>query len=354
MGGIQTNDEVINPDNIRPDGQVGSNRNQVTRVPTARPTKIPSATSEHVQFEKLHDSATAPNKGNTNQIDAQTGVVDMPTMSPTHYPTKDRSDTDDENSKGTVCSDGTFIKPVGWVGAGPGDQFCNVWKCNPGKTEFTKGNHADNQGHFSKQVRACNIKDRETSVNYCSHTTCSFSAISSSNATNVIKVRSDHREMVGGYHKCGLAHHGMQGGYLDNNEMGSHLDSTDHSPAGRPACDCICYGMDDTGVDAYGNPHVPENLRLSASRRQDVAGFERALNTTRVVPDDHEPTNSSGTYDTAYNSNNFYSKHSNNGAYTTSTIASSLQGQATTYSENDHTYAGQRVAHKHVNTDIGS
>jgi len=336
---------LIHKDNIRADGQYGSHRNQTTRYPT------PAPTAKHDAFNNMHNGSLA-STGNTTVIDEQVDTAEkisnMPTKQPTAFPTKDQSDAD---GKGTECTDGDFTRPVGWVGAGPGNQYCNVWKCNPGKTTFSKGTDADNQGHFSKQVRRCHIQDNEDSVNFCSHTTCSFAAINLTVPTNVIKVRSDHRETVGGYHKCGLAQHGMQGGH-QNNSMGEHLDNTDHSPDGRPACDCICYGMNETGNDSYGNPHVPANLRLTAPRRQDVAGFVRALNQTRVVADDHDPTINSGTYDTAHNSNNFYSKHSNNGAYTTSTIEASLQGQATTYSENDHDYAGERVAHKHVNSVV--
>merc|ERR1712070_1298873 len=187
-----------------------------------------------------------------------TGVDDMPTMSPTHYPTKVQQDP---NNIGSTCKYDytnkagnavTFERPVGWVGAGPGKDFCNIWKCEKApsgqdSTDFSKGTAV---AHFKKQVRKCNIQDRETSVSFCSHTTCSFEAISLSDDTNVIKVRSDHREEVGGYHKCGLAEHGMQGGHQDN-EMGSHLNDAAHgfsNPDARPACDCICYAMDDTGL----------------------------------------------------------------------------------------------------------
>merc|ERR1712196_610363 len=60
-------------------------------------------------------------------------------------------------------------------------------------------------------------------------------------------------------------------------------------------------------------------------------------------------------FDEARNSNNFYSQHNNNGAYVSSAVTRDSngnvnQGQATTYSENDHTYAGQKVAHVHIDT----
>jgi hypothetical protein len=138
-------------------------------------------------------------------------------------------------SKGSICestvawADGSTTKPVGWVGAGPGADYCNVWKCEAGNTEFTE---QDFTGTFRKQARTCSIEEHGDA--FCSHTSCTFAG-----SPQVIQVHSDHREEVGGFHKCGFNKHGA--------EQSDRL---------RPACDCICHG----------------------DRRQDAKGFARTLN----------------------------------------------------------------------------
>lgn len=293
--GIQTNDEVINQNNIRPDSQIGSNRNQVTRHPT------PAPTSESDAFDNIQASAPPTvASGNTDQIDEQDALDTMPTVMPTSFPTKDQSDTD---GKGTTCCEGTFCRPVGWVGAGAGDQFCNVWKCNPNQSEFSEGTDANNNGHFSKQVRTCSVEEHNN-YNFCSHTTCSFAANDYSGGKMVINVHSDHREETGGNHMCGYAKHSMANN--DNGaagiyaqEMGSHItaDTKGAQSATRPSCDCVCFG----------------------ARRQDADNFARVLNQARVMPGNQagtdETTNNNHAYDTANNGNNLYSKHSNADVY---------------------------------------
>jgi hypothetical protein len=161
-------------------------------------------------------------------------------------------------NRGSNCVDGDFVKPIGWVGAGKGNQFCNIWKCDQ------KGDGAA----FTKQAKTCSIEEHGNS--FCSHTSCTFETNTESGNVKVINVRSDHRETVGGYHKCGFARHAMQGGFQDN-ESGAHLDTDNKGGnVNRPACDCICFGMDSN--------EVPAALRLTAPRRQDVSGFERTLN----------------------------------------------------------------------------
>jgi hypothetical protein len=296
-GGIAnsaTDPNLIHTENIRPDGQYGSHRNQTTRFPT------PAPTNKHDAFGNMHNSSLINSTGDTTVIDEQTGVSDMPTASPTKFPTKDQSDTD---GKGTVCSDGAgFSRPVGWVGAGPGDQFCNVWKCNPGKTAFTQGNHEDNQGHFSKQVRVCSVEEHD--YTFCSHTTCSFAANNFSQGKLVINVHSDHREETGGNHTCGYAKHGIANNAdgaagIYQQDMGSHITSATRGAqtATRPECDCVCYGP----------------------KRQNATNFARVLNNLRVMPGNEagtdETTNNNHAYDTANNHNNFYSKHSHADTY---------------------------------------
>jgi hypothetical protein len=200
-------------------------------------------------------TAGASISGNTDQIDAQGDLTEMPTAFPTNYPTKTNFPT---SGRGSNCVDGDFVKPIGWVGAGNGNQFCNIWKCDQ------KGDGAA----FTKQAKTCSIEEHGSS--FCSHTSCEFKTNTESGNVKVINVRSDHRETVGGYHKCGFARHAMQGGFQDN-ESGAHLDTDNKGGnVNRPACDCICFGMDSN--------EVPAALRLTAPRRQDVSGFERTLN----------------------------------------------------------------------------
>jgi len=145
-------------------------------------------------------------------------------------------------SKGSICtsktawSDGSTTKPVGWVGAGPGKNYCNIWKCNP--TDGGKANRKFTKGTFKAQKKRCSIE--EHGRDFCSHTSCTFSRVktNSGKKTRVIRVHSDHREEVGGYHRCGFSKHAEARG------------------KSRPACDCICHGK----------------------RRQDANGFARSLN----------------------------------------------------------------------------
>merc|ERR1711865_1144580 len=88
------------------------------------------------------------------------------------------------------------------------------------------------------QKKRCSIE--EHGRDFCSHTSCTFSRVktNSGKKTRVIRVHSDHREEVGGYHRCGFSKHAEARG------------------KSRPACDCICHGK----------------------RRQDANGFARSLN----------------------------------------------------------------------------
>jgi hypothetical protein len=221
-------------------------------------------------------------------------------------------------SKGSVCTstvawaDGSTTKPVGWVGAGPGADYCNIWKCEIGESEFTE---QDFTGTFRKQVRQCSIEEHGDS--FCSHTSCTFSG-----SPEVIRVHSDHREEVGGFHKCGLSQHALA------------------RSADRPACDCICHG----------------------ARRQDAAGFMRSMNEVRTaagtsnpgygfrgVYGNHDATTDYDTpndFDATHNSNNFYSKHSNNGQYVHTNAAEAARTD--TYNQKDQSYRGQQVAHVHI------
>merc|ERR1711865_1294154 len=145
-------------------------------------------------------------------------------------------------SKGSICtsktawSDGSTTKPVGWVGAGPGKNYCNIWKCNP--TNKGKANGKFMKGTFAAQVKQCSIE--EHGRDFCSHTSCTFGG-----SPAVIQVHSDHREEVGGFHKCGFSLHAKARG------------------SKRPGCDCICSG----------------------ARRQDKLNFARALNDISAITD---------------------------------------------------------------------
>merc|ERR1711865_1085093 len=145
-------------------------------------------------------------------------------------------------SKGSICTsntawaDGSTTKPVGWVGAGPGKNYCNIWKCNP--TNKGKANGKFMKGTFAAQVKQCSIE--EHGRDFCSHTSCTFGG-----SPAVIQVHSDHREEVGGFHKCGFSLHAKARG------------------SKRPGCDCICSG----------------------ARRQDKLNFARALNDISAITD---------------------------------------------------------------------
>jgi hypothetical protein len=223
-----------------------SHRNYITQKPTQQPT---------VGFD-LHKNPEG--KGNLDaQID-QTDRVHQPTARPTAFPTKDTADV---NGKGTVCqfTEGSisFTKPVGWVGAGPAQYYCNVWRCESNTNTFTRTQTAT----FKAARRTCSIE--QYNYKFCSHTTCELKAVTVGGETRqVIRVHSDHREEVGGEHKCGFARHDAA------------------QTAGRPACDCVCHGQ----------------------RKQDFTGFARGLNEFGTF---------TATSREALNSNNFYSQHSN-------------------------------------------
>lgn len=229
----------------------------------------------------------------------------------------------------------TFQRPVGWVGAGPGKDYCNMWSCNPTKTTFKKDNH------FNMQKRQCSVEEHGSS--FCSHTTCTFSG-----SPRVIQVHSDHREEVGGMHKCGFS---------------KHAKARDSE---RPGCDCICMG--DRRQDANGFTR-----RMHAiSQSFDNSGYK-----SRGVVDDHDATtdaskNHNGgnsNFDATNNANNFYSQHNNidttdkqrrfanananqNGGDGTTVFTGSrtvaTDRAFTQYNEGDQGYEGQRVAHVHI------
>jgi hypothetical protein len=227
-------------------------------------------------------------------------------------------------SKGSICkstvawADGSTTKPVGWVGAGPGADYCNVWKCEVGQTEFTE---QDFTGTFRKQQKTCSVEEHGTK--FCSHTSCTFEG-----SPRVIKVHSDHREEVGGFHQCGFNQH-----------------SAGQASRVRPACDCVCKGK----------------------RRQDKKGFARGLNAiasfiktkkNRRVGDNFDATKSKAGFDRQFNSNNFYSQHDNIDRTDLQNNLANVNGNsegrfavdttmATQYNQKDQKYNGERVAHFH-------
>jgi hypothetical protein len=386
---------LIHKDNIRADGQYSSHRNQTTRYPT------PAPTNKHDAFDNMHDGSYNAT-GNTTVIDEQVDTTEkisnMPTKSPTKYPTKTQEaligGADENKHYAAKCtatvqsaSNGggdlttAFVKPVGWVGAGPGKDFCNIWKCVADSDNvFHSGNLT---GHFTKQVRQCSIEAYASS--FCSHTTCTFENNTESPNTKVIMVHSDHREEVGGYHKCGFAKHGFQGGSEDNEMAEHHTAATADGArtANRPACDCICFGLNDTAsTDPFtGQPIVPTTISsvYDGLRRQDQDDFTRNLgyvNNTqydgRDVQGHTDDTTSHGaanSFDATYNSNNFYSSHTHHSSADEQDSFSnsnhnqnSMNGRKDTdnyvsentphtqYNENDHDYTGNKVAHLHIDS----
>lgn len=286
--------------------------NQLSAAPTPAP--------------KDQEHKDGSDQGNTDQIDEQTDIAAVPTMKPTSFPTKD-----DCSTLGTCCTFGKFQKPVGWVGSGPGAEYCNIWKCASTKN----GASSREFSTFKKQTRICSVE--EHGQKFCSHTTCTFAKLNKKSA-RVISVHSDHREEVGGFHQCGFSKH------------------TKASSTKRPACDCICSGV----------------------RRQDKKGFTRSLlhfygnkrtfKGKRTVSDNHDATTDSNKFDAKYNTNNFYSQHDNidaddkqskfanenrnknsKGDYTTKGDRFVKDDKAyTQYNENDQKYEGTRVAHVHI------
>jgi len=200
-----------------------------------------------------------------SNIDAQATQTDReaaPTARPTAFPTKDTASAE---GFGTTCTDATtgFSKPVGWVGPGPAQYYCNVWKFDVAASTFAKSEGIG--ASFKGSQRVCSIEER--SEKFCSHVTCErVEVIQNGESRMVIQVTSDHKETKGGNHKCGYARHSAA------------------SSAGRPACDCVCDG----------------------ARAQDAAGFARTL--SEITKD---LTITPVSIDTRNNANNLHSKHSN-------------------------------------------
>jgi len=311
--GIQNQNEVVHDLNIRPDGQKGSNFNQVTRAPSPMPS-FDENTHDSLD-EAIHDGLhndDAFEDGKTEQIKEQDDRDAFPTKFPTQFPTKVTDDQDGSFCTSDVAwNGGITTRTVGWVGPGPGDQYCNIWKCEPGAdalgnkdfTEKAEGSQTDFRGRpaFKKEKQTCSIHQYKGEV--CSHTSCSFDTTEGSGTRKVVMVHSDHREEKGGEHMCGYSKH-------------------------TEGCTCICSG----------------------ERKQDADNFARPLASARVQAADHDETTDGTDWDKVHNSNNFYSKHSNNGPYVATTKDEAANTD--TYSEKDQGYnVGDYVAHRHINGD---
>merc|ERR1712072_73184 len=262
-----------------------SNFIQLTSAPT------PSPSDDKVIHKELSkNSHTDDSK--PDEIDEQNLDDAMPTKQPTAFPTKMT-----HNQKGSKCcaetEKGEFCKYVGWVGAGPGKDYCNVWKCEVGDSTF------------SMTKKYCSVQDFNDKITFCSHTTCTF--VESEEAgtykvgdetitRKVIQVRSDHREEEGGHHTCGFS-----------------KKKKPHRREKRPACDCVCEG----------------------DRRQDAAGFEREINEFHTVG--KKPKQPLVKVGKNKKGRNQEAKKAPNGV--------------SQYSEKDQSYVGGRtVAHPHNNT----
>jgi hypothetical protein len=251
----------------------------------------------------------------------------MATPSPTSFPTKTGQEVG-EDQDGSYCTssvafpDGKFTRNVGWVGAGPGSDYCNVWKCDVGETGFTVPGAS---GVFKKQVRVCSVDEHKSKGKYCTHVKCTFSHTATSSGKKLVSVKHDHKEKYGGSHLCSYSknpHTGQSG-------VTGHIDD----------CACLCYG----------------------DRRQDKDGFARKIkevssifdiSDSRVVDDDnHDPTVTAPTaFDRAGNNpNNFFSEHSNTKGEPKPNGLSRDDTTVSQYNEKDHTYAGQKVGHYHIN-----
>jgi len=247
---------------------------------------------------------------------APTKYDSMPSNTPTQFPTKVN-----DNEYGSFCTstvafpDGKYTKNVGWVGAGPGSDYCNVWKCEVGQTTFS-------DGIFKKQARVCSIDAHKHKGNYCSHIKCKYAKTPTSSG-KVLTVDHDHKEKHGGSHTC------------------VYSTNPHTNQSGKPAhllddCACLCYG----------------------DRRQDKKGFKREINDissqftvsdSRFVDQNHESTAHATTNfeQSGQNLNNFYSKHTNIDGEKNPEGLSRKDDFVSQYNENDHAYNGQLLAHYH-------
>jgi len=322
--------------------------NQLSKAPT------PAPSGDSDMHDATHVDPNIVEKGDTTQIDEQTDREAVPTAKPTAFPTKDTShDFGTDDSKGAdntadECCAGTFCKPTGWVGAGPGADYCNIWKCERTQSSFTE---QDFVGTFRKQTRVCSVEQH--GADFCSHTTCTY-AIHPDHGKKVIMVHSDHKEEVGGFHQCGFSQH------------------AEARSAGRPGCDCICSGArrQDAADFQRKMSHIAAASRTDGS---DTTGY-----TYRGVVNGHDSTTNfdhpetTSDFDANHNSNNFYSQHTNynmddtQGKFSNAN-ANTAGGDGTTngidtttatqYNENDHQYQGEHsqygfhkkgVAHVHI------
>jgi len=287
----------VNKKNLR------SHFNEITHFPTTAPTM---GFDDHVDATTHGEAATfAPTKYDS-----------MPSNTPTQFPTKVN-----DNEYGSFCTstvafpDGKYTKNVGWVGAGPGSDYCNVWKCEVGQTTFS-------DGIFKKQARVCSIDAHKHKGNYCSHIKCKYAKTPTSSG-KVLTVDHDHKEKHGGSHTC------------------VYSTNPHTNQSGKPAhllddCACLCYG----------------------DRRQDKKGFKREINDissqftvsdSRFVDQNHESTAHATTNfeQSGQNLNNFYSKHTNIDGEKNPEGLSRKDDFVSQYNENDHAYNGQLLAHYH-------
>jgi hypothetical protein len=397
---------VINPDNIRPDGQVGSHRNQVTRFPTVAPTALEFRKSNHAagcimpfKVQKI-DWVGGPSNWHYNQcanwrreginyaecprvgmepvvksvvtfkenkpfkssskgsklylsqssklvltkgsnmiiggckyskdsnLDKKVAPI-MPTQFPTTFPTK-AADQDVACVSSVAFHDGTYTRKMGWAGAGPGANYCNLWRC----VRDTYGLH---QGIFKKTSRVCGIDAKSHKGQFCSHTTCEFNSNAATPyGKKVVTVKHDHKERHGGRHHCI---------YGKDPNTGARAPSAEESFIHIDDCACLCFG----------------------ARRQDAPGFTRQMHQLKKADNplslsddryvekrmvdrfDLETTlQNSVEFDAKHNKVHHYSQHS----HTTSTEAnpdglSRDDTVVTQYNENDQSYDGKLVAHYH-------
>jgi hypothetical protein len=285
--GLDTLDEVINENNIRADGQQGSNRAQITRAPTAAPLE------GETLFTYLHSQ--------TNTL----GLHDV-----WEVPLAGSSD----------CT--MYVS---------GDDLCV----------------ADSGGANGQ---------------YDNFETCVFKL----KVEAQVEVRQFNTET-----------------YFDNMEISENGQFTDQSThSGTTAGGEISwqtYRPDDQ-LDSTIRP-ANTMFRFTTDVSVLDAGFAMCVVSTpstgidvsgdRVVADAHDATTDANAFDTAHNSNNLYSQHAHNnapanypGAHTqvasrthssptgdAQTVTETLStAETTNYNENDHTYAGQRVAHVHIDS----
>jgi len=226
-------DDTTKDINGYPAGNHAEGEDGLPIVPTRAPTTLKS-------FEELHKDVVE--KGKAHEL-TKTNLLVQQTPAPTHAPT--------ENLHQLYCNNGDLRVPLGWHGAGNGDNFCNLCKCTTRKGARTGhddfSNDENDHDHDKKARLQCQQKSCSvyTAGTVCKATTCRF-----------MYSFDDQREIMQ------VTHNNMDGAYNKEETMGSHHRCAYKAPAADTAvaigqlmdargvgykasaqnhCECLCY-----------------------------------------------------------------------------------------------------------------